>query len=176
MSIKLNSPSAERNKIPLWSVLESKVVPTLHHCGHDARILEIAAGAGIHTQFFAKQLFLAQQRGNTTFTWYPTDMDKSCMASTQAYVLDEFTLNNIVMPPIKLTLNEDGIVEKETLKFLASLSFDLIININMIHISPWEATLGLMKVAGEKLRSGGLLFLYGPYKVGGTCVESNRCV
>jgi hypothetical protein len=43
----------------------------------------------------------------------------------------------------------------------------------MIHISPWEATVGLMKTAGQKLKKGGALYLYGPYKQGGTCVESN---
>jgi hypothetical protein len=40
---------------------------------------------------------------------------------------------------------------------------DVIININMIHISPWEATQGLMKGAGRLLPSGGVLFMYGPY-------------
>jgi hypothetical protein len=36
--------------------------------------------------------------------------------------------------------------------------------INMIHISPWEATLGLMRGAGRILASGSLLYLYGPYR------------
>jgi hypothetical protein len=44
----------------------------------------------------------------------------------------------------------------------------------MIHVSPWSAAMGLMKVAGEKLKNGGTLFLYGPYKVGGTCHQSNQ--
>ena len=45
--------------------------------------------------------------------------------------------------------------------------------INMIHIAPWSATLGLMECAGKVLRKGGMLVCYGPYKVGGTAVESN---
>jgi len=51
--------------------------------------------------------------------------------------------------------------------------FDLVLCINMIHISPWKATLGLMACAGKSLRKGGTLMCYGPYKVDGTAVESN---
>jgi hypothetical protein len=51
--------------------------------------------------------------------------------------------------------------------------FDLALCMNMIHIAPWEATLGLVECAGRVLRGGGLLVCYGPYKVGGTAAESN---
>ena len=37
----------------------------------------------------------------------------------------------------------------------------------MIHISPWAVAEGLFTGAGDLLGSGGLLFLYGPFKVGG---------
>jgi hypothetical protein len=39
--------------------------------------------------------------------------------------------------------------------------------INMIHISPWEACLGLLAGAQRLLPTGGILYLYGPYKDGG---------
>jgi hypothetical protein len=38
-----------------------------------------------------------------------------------------------------------------------------IICINMVHISPWEATLGLMRGAAAILPPGSPLYLYGPY-------------
>jgi hypothetical protein len=40
---------------------------------------------------------------------------------------------------------------------------DVVVNINMIHISPWAATEGLITGAGRVLPAGGILFLYGPY-------------
>ena len=46
-------------------------------------------------------------------------------------------------------------------------SADGIICINMVHISPWEATLGLIKGAAAILPPGSPLYLYGPYIRGG---------
>jgi hypothetical protein len=40
---------------------------------------------------------------------------------------------------------------------------DAILCINMIHIAPWVATIGLMAGAGRLLRAGAPLYLYGPY-------------
>jgi hypothetical protein len=42
-----------------------------------------------------------------------------------------------------------------------------IVNINMIHIAPWSACLGLIAGAGRILPSGGILYLYGPFKQAG---------
>jgi hypothetical protein len=52
--------------------------------------------------------------------------------------------------------------------------FVLVYNSNMAHISPWACTLGLLAGAAQALRAGGLLVMYGPFKVGGKCTtESN---
>jgi hypothetical protein len=67
----------------------------------------------------------------------------------------------------------NGVIESETEAALSSASMDLLICINMIHISPWSATVGLMKLAKRTMPPGGVLYCYGPYKVGGTAVESN---
>jgi hypothetical protein len=48
---------------------------------------------------------------------------------------------------------------------------DAIVCINMIHISPWEATLGLFRGAA---RCCALVYLYGPYLVDGETAPSNR--
>jgi hypothetical protein len=41
---------------------------------------------------------------------------------------------------------------------------DVVLCINMIHISPWAAAVGLVRGASRVLPPGGLLFLYGPFR------------
>ena len=134
-------------------------------------VLEIAAGSEIHAAHFTRQLL---QLGRRSIEWQPADSDDKYRSSIQAYIDQDAALTNVVLPPLPLTLNELGVVEAAT---LSGKSFDLIVNINMIHIAPIEALYGLMKVASEHLKSGhGCLLLYGPFKVGGQCVESNQYV
>ena len=130
------------------------------------RVLEIAAGCGVHSHHFS----LSLEKIGVPFVWYPSDPDTTSRASIQGYLDDESSLTGKLQPPVDLSLVEDGAVDKT---FLQDKTFDVIICINMIHISPWSATLGLMKLAGESLVDGGMLYLYGPYLVGGAAVESN---
>jgi hypothetical protein len=44
----------------------------------------------------------------------------------------------------------------------------------MIHISPWQATEGLMRGAGRVLSSGQPLYLYGPYRRPGRALEPSN--
>jgi SAM-dependent methyltransferase len=46
--------------------------------------------------------------------------------------------------------------------------FDAIISLNMVHIAPWEAALGLLAGAGRLLKPDGVLVFYGPFMLGGT--------
>lgn len=164
MSYKLDSPSAQRNKEAIWSVLETKVFAENKN---ELRVLEIAAGVGVHSHYFCQQLQAKQNF--ETIQWFPTDPREESRRSIEAYRTD---VSEILQAPLALTLNEHGVVED--LQELEKKTFDLIVCINMIHISPWEATVGLMKAAQRLLKPGsGILYCYGPYKEGGTAVESN---
>lgn len=165
-SAKGDSPSAQRNKEPIWEFLSSNVMSTFSG-DTGVCVLEIAAGCGVHTEHFAGRMTTQQP-----CTWYPSDPAQDSMASIQSYV-DDSQLSAVVKPPLALTLVKTGILEKETKAVVNKLDLDLIVCINMIHISPWEATLGLMQVASEQLSDTGYLYCYGPYKVGGKAVESN---
>ena len=86
-------------------------------------------------------------------TWQPTDPDPARRASIDAWTAD---LQN-VRPACDL---DAGRAEWPVSRA------DGILCINMIHISPWSATLGLLTGAARVLPSGGALALYGPFRYG----------
>jgi hypothetical protein len=108
-------------------------------------VLEIAAGAGEHAVRFAAAL--------TALRWQPTDADPEALASIAAW-RQHANLDNL-MPPLRLDASQPDAWPVERA--------DAIVAINMIHISPWSATVGLMGGAAHILPSGGGLFLYGPF-------------
>jgi hypothetical protein len=55
-------------------------------------------------------------------------------------------------------------------------SFGAIISVNMVHIAPWEATLGLLRRRGPPLESGRGLFFYGSFILGRTHTAASHAV
>lgn len=142
MNARQQSPSAARNREPILDALRS-VLPA------EARVLELASGTGEHGVFFAGAM--------PGWSWQPSDPDAAARASIEAW-RQELALANLLAPlAIDARAPEWGVAGP----------FDAIVAINMIHISPWEATLGLMAGAGRLLAPGGVLFTYGAYKRGG---------
>jgi Protein of unknown function (DUF938) len=128
------------------------------------------------------------QPHNVTLKWYPTDATRSSLASQLAH-RDEHpdVLRAVMGDPMQLTLNETGIVEPDTVHQLDAVKdsyggFHLMLCINMVHIAPWSATLGLFHLASQYLQddarssAAAALVLYGPFRVNGTMVDSNVCV
>jgi len=139
---RLHSPSVARNRDPILAVLR----PLLHGA---RSVLEIASGTGGHVVHFAAAL--------PGVTFQPTDPGGPSRASIDAWVA-EGGLGN-VRPAVALDVTAPT--------WPVPGGVDAVICINMIHISPWAATLGLMRGAADAVRPGGLLFLYGPYRRGG---------
>jgi len=187
----LESPSAERNKGPIYDmVLGSKVFPTLmeNNDNKKIRVLELAAGCGVHSTYFASKALA----DGMSIEWHPSDPDLEARLSIDARV-ERDNLANSIRPANGWILgkaggtacndghrdkgdagaNNSGVGGIEADYSQYHNYFDLVTCINMIHIAPWEATIGLMKCAGKTLRKGGMLLCYGPYKIGGTAVESN---
>ena len=132
------APSTARNRDPILGVLR----PRLPASG---LVLEVAAGAGEHAVHFASA-FAALQ-------WRPTDADPEALASIAAW-RRQVGLDNL-LAPLRLDAGQPDTWPVERA--------DAIVAINMIHISPWSATAGLMAGAARALPPGGGLFLYGPF-------------
>ena len=132
------SPATARNRDPILSVLK----PRLPGGG---LVLEVAAGAGEHAAYFAAALPGLQ--------WQPTDRDADSLASIAAW-REHAALPNLA-PPLQLDASDPDAWPLD--------HADVVVSINMIHISPWAATQGLMVGASRLLPPGGSLFLYGPY-------------
>jgi hypothetical protein len=180
---KLDAPAAERNKEPIYEILKNQVLPLAGISNNDDddklfRLVEVGGGAGVHLNFFCQQL--AKDCPSLKLEYQSCDMEQRYRDSIQCYI-DELQQINLlkgisVKPPLKLTLDENGVLEPDTKATLYNNNGPptrVMLCFNVIHISPWQATLGLMKLAGEILQSGGVLYCYGPYLINGTGVESN---
>jgi len=145
--VKQHAPATERNREPIREVL-ARELP------HEGTVLEIAAGSGEHAVYFA--------RAFPGVTWQPSDPDPAARASIAAHAA-EAQLPNLAAPLALDVLAEVWPIERA----------DAIVCINMIHISPWEATLALFAGAARQLPEGGLLYTYGPYRFDGVTAPSN---
>jgi len=152
--LRRHAPATQRNRQPILEVL-SRVLPPA------GTVLEISSGTGEHAVFLASRLAPRQ--------WLPTDVDPAALASIAAWQQVEPAAN--LHAPIQLDACAPA-WPVETGKPLPTLDLQqhpitAIVNINMVHISPWSACQGLMAGAGRLLPAGGLLYLYVPYKRNG---------
>ncbi|MBW2279540.1 MAG: DUF938 domain-containing protein [Deltaproteobacteria bacterium] len=142
--MKLDAPAARRNREPILEVLRSRL-PEPPETG---TVLEIASGTGQHAAFFAEHL--------PHLRWQPSEREVDNLLSIAEWVRDA-DLDNVETARRLDVTNGDWDVG----------TYDAIFNANMIHISPWETGMALLRGASLHLRPGGQLFLYGPFRVGG---------
>ena len=107
-------------------------------------VLEVASGTGEHAVFMARRF--------PGLHWQPTDLDIEALASIDAWARESSLAN--IAPAIRLDASD---------KDWPIAQAGAILCINMIHISPWEATEGLFAGAAQRLEPGGPLVLYGPF-------------
>jgi SAM-dependent methyltransferase len=142
------APATRRNREPILGILRS----TLPGSG---LVLELASGTGEHIVHFARALPM--------LTWQPSDPSEGARRSIAAWIAAE-GLNNLC-PPLDL----DAMSDSWPLDHAAAL-----VCINMIHISPWAATEGLMAGASRILDEGAPLYLYGPFRQAGRPIEPSN--
>lgn len=124
-----------------------------------AHALELASGSGEHVVAFAEAF--------PETRWQPSDRDQAGLASIAAW-REHSGLANLAQP---LTIDLETQCWHETLEH----PVDLMVAINVVHISSWRATLGLLDGAASLLPDDGFLFVYGCFSRSGDFVSaSNR--
>ena len=141
MHTRRYAPAAERNRGPILEVLR-------RHVPERARVLEVASGTGQHAAFFAA--------GLPGTCWLPSETDPGALASIAAWAEFEGASN------VGEALLLDVAAESWSVGIL-----DAVYCANLIHIAPWTCCIGLLRGAERHLAPGGLLFLYGPFKLDG---------
>lgn len=144
---KRHAPATGRNRDVITEVLRG-ILPS------DGFVLEVASGTGEHAVHFARHF--------PALNWQPSDPDSAGLESIAAW-RREAALPN-VLPPFEL----------DAAKRWPLNSADAIICINMVHISPWAAALGLFTGAAKILPKGAPLYLYGPYRRNGVAMASSN--
>lgn len=135
---RLYSPSVERNRGPILDALR-RVLPS------QGVLLEVASGSGEHARAVAGAF--------PGLTVQPSDPDPAARASVDAWCG--------ALPNVRPALALDAAGPWPDMRA------DAVLCINMVHISPWAATLGLMAGAAQVLQPGGVLVLYGAFWRGG---------
>ena len=135
------APATVRNRDFILDVLRDVLPMT-------GVILEIASGSGEHVVHFARNL--------PSLVFQPSDPEPDALLSVAAWMKAAEVAN--VHAPIVLDASRSP---------WPIASADGIICINMVHISPWDASVGLIRGAAAILPPGSPLYLYGPYKRAG---------
>ena len=135
--MKRHAPATARNSEPLAEVLAEE----LHDRG---LVLEVASGSGEHAVFLARQF--------PALDWQPSDVDLEALASVDAWAAEAAVAN--LRPAIALDAAQAN---------WPIAAADAVLCVNMVHISPWSAAVGLFTGAGRILTSGAPLVLYGPF-------------
>jgi len=134
-----HAPATARNRWPILAVLRRVLPPA-------GLVLEVASGTGEHAAHFATAL--------PEIVWQPSDVDPEALASIAAWA---GAVPN-VRSPVLLDV---------TCEPWPCARADAVVCVNMIHITPWRCTGALLAGATRLLGEGGVVYLYGPYRVGG---------
>lgn len=135
--MKRHAPATARNSQPLAEVLARELPAS-------GTVLEIASGSGEHAVFMARRF--------SALDWQPSDRDAEALASVDAWAAETRLAN--LRPAIALDAAAPD---------WPNVSADALLCVNMVHISPWDAAVGLFAGAGRILASGAPLVLYGPF-------------
>jgi SAM-dependent methyltransferase len=135
---KRSAPHVARNAAPIVDVLKGALPAR-------GLVLEVASGTGEHIVHFAREF--------PKLLWQPSDPDPAALRSIDAWRAEAGLFNLLPAVPLDARAADWPVARA-----------DAMLCINMIHISPWAATAGLMRGASRLLEAGAPLYLYGAYR------------
>ena len=141
-----HAPATLRNREPIAEALAASLPSA-------GTVLEVASGSGEHCAFLAARF--------PALHWQPSDPDPDALTSIAAWCDG---LANVPAPVALDAAAGNWPVAGADALFCA----------NMVHISPWAATLGLMAGAGRLLPGGAPLILYGPFREAGVPIAPSN--
>lgn len=147
---RLDSAAFHRNCEPIWSVLS----PWLQD--KSGNVLEVGSGSGQHVVEFARRA--------PHLLWWPSDLHPRNLESIEAWRRLAQAQNIEAARRIDLLAPDWGLSDADSAT-LGELT--AILCFNVLHISSWRTTEGLMQGAAQRLHPGGRLFIYGPFKQDG---------
>ncbi|KAI1320194.1 hypothetical protein EDD11_001799 [Mortierella claussenii] len=145
-------------------------------------VLEVGSGSGQHVYHFSKDY--------PNIVFQPTEYNAALLPSIDAYSQDLIREGHHINPALELDATkpehwqriieaarahrqQQGRQKSEAGETFAS--YDLLVTTNVFHISPWIVGQCIVRGAGQVLKRGGNLVIYGPFKKHGNFnTESNR--
>lgn len=148
------APATERNREPIRDVLAE-------HLPQTGTVLEIASGTGQHAVFLAEHLPIR--------AWLPSDPNPVARESIRSW--RAIAAPDNLREPLTVDVTQSSwpevVMHWQQQAPAAVSEIRAIVNINMIHISPWAACEGLFAGASQLLSPNDVLYLYGPFKRAG---------
>ena len=145
--MKQFSESCEQNKLPILEILRL-------YAGNASTLLEIGSGTGQHAVYFAEHF--------PHMRWQTSDLPES-HSSINAWISDSPVSN--VAAPLLLDVNQSELPAGE---------YDIIYSANTAHIMDWNSVIRMFYVVGQKLKTGGVFCLYGPFNYKGSYTSDSN--
>ena len=162
----LSSPAAERNKVVIGDII-AKYVPDKHEKGKQYIAFEVAAGYGSHVMYNSERF--------PNVKWVVTEKDPACINSIVAHLNSTESVRKNVRGPFifDVSQNIDG-WPKEIRELRGKV--DLILSVNLLHITAWKNVQALFSVASELLKQNGegKLLTYGPFAFEGVLTPDSN--
>lgn len=169
--------AASRNEAPILEALVERLKQDgdsggISSSAGEKTLLEIACGTGQHSAAFARAL--VGPSGRPLSAYVPTDRTDALFASVRAHgaasgvagLLPPRVLD-VSHPPDRWFASSSGSSGSDASP-PPPLPLRAVLAINLTHIAPWAATLGLLRGAAAFLDpSNGRLLIYGPFTRGG---------